>query len=59
MTASTSGVIKETRRIAGTGRTYSNKRNRENKYNSGQKHPAGIRRTKWRNEKRSLCNGDG
>jgi len=50
-----SSIAKKTRDIVSASRTYSNRRNRKNKYSSGKKSSVRISRKKRRNEKESLC----
>jgi len=50
-----SNVAKKTRDIVSASRTYSNERNRKNKYSGGKKLLIRISRKKRRNQKESLC----
>jgi len=55
--ASTLDVAKEARDIMSANRTYSNRRDKKNKYSGGQKSPAKVRRQRRGNDEKSLCNG--
>jgi len=49
-------VTKEAGSTTDTSKAHSNKRDRKNKYSSGQKPPVRARRQRRRNKKKSLCN---
>ena len=50
-------IVKETRNIVNSSKTYSNRRSRKNKYSGSQKFLTGTREKKQRNEERSLYDG--
>ena len=59
MNVSIPSMATKTEDATSTDKAYSNGRDRENKYSSGQKPSARTRKRRRRNKEKPLCNGCG